>query len=59
MKKNEKESAKSLFNFLVWLPSRNTKENQSVPSWSEFKELVPDLEQGECWVPTTFTVSTN
>ena len=56
---SEKESAKSLFNSLLWVHSRNMKENQSVPSWSEFKELVPVLEQGECWVPTTYTVSTN
>ena len=40
---NEKEeSTKSSFNSLVWVHSRNMKENQSVPSWSWFKELIPD-----------------
>ena len=40
---NEKEeSTKSSFNSLVWVHSRNMKENQSVPSWSGFKELIPD-----------------
>ena len=47
---NEKEeSPRSSFNFLVWVHSRNMKEkeNQSIPSWSEFKELVsdPDLDK--------------
>ena len=40
---NEKEEfTKSSFNSLVWVHSRNMKENQSVPSWSGFKELVSD-----------------
>ena len=45
---NEKEeSTKSSFNSLVCLHSRNMKGNQSVPSWSGFKELVsdPDLDK--------------
>ena len=45
---NEKEeSAKSSFNCLVWVHSRNMKENQSVPSWSGFKEIAsdPDLDK--------------
>ena len=38
---NEKEeSTKPSFNSLVWVHSQNMKENQSVPSWSGFKELV-------------------
>ena len=40
---NEKEEfTKSPFNSLVWVHSRYMKENQSVPSWSGFKELVSD-----------------
>ena len=42
---NEKEEfKKSSFSSLVWVYSRNMKENQSVPSWSGFKELVSDLD---------------
>ena len=40
---NEKgESTKSYFNSLVWVHSWNMKENQSVPPWTGFKELVSD-----------------
>ena len=43
----KEESTKSSFNSLVWVHSRNMKEDQSVPSCSGFKELVsdPDLDK--------------